>query len=178
MENNINLNRLAQITGWVPLYVDEEYTSYEYVQKIKKIESLCHVLKLYDNLSYENYLSTFDTIISVLPRALVRKIKQLTKRSDADNINSLIDLVCYEVEEYKNRTDYSKLYTYGILVGVDISKNGYEFCYTMPKTTKRNILSFIESKLPIDLAPILGRIKKIDYKIGYIKQNVSRQTQE
>lgn len=171
MENNINLNRLAQITGWIPLYVDEEYTSYEYVQRIKRIESLCHVLKLYDNLSYDNYLSTFDTIISVLPRKLIKKIKKLTKHSDADNINSLIDLVCYEVEEYRNRTDYNKLFTYGTLVGVDIAKSGYEFCYIMPKSMKRNILSFIESKLPIDLAPILGKIKKIDYKIGYIKQN-------
>lgn len=171
MNNNINLHKLAQIVGWVPLYVDEEYTSYEYIQRVKRIENLCHVLKLYDKLTYTNYLSTFDTIISVLPRDLVKKIKKLTKRSDPENINSLIDLVCYEVEEYRNKTDYNKLYTYGNLVGVDISQSGYDFCYVMPKNIMRNILSFIESKLPINLAPVLGKIKKLDYKIGYIKQH-------
>lgn len=171
MNSKIDLHKLAQITGWVPLYVDEEYTSYEYIQKVKNIESLCHVLKLYDSLNFDNYLPTFDTIISVLPKPLIKKIKKLTKHTDPENISSLIDLVCYEIEEFRNQTDYNKLFTYGTLVGVDISKHGYDFCYIMPKSMKRNILSFIESSLPIDLAPILGKIKKIDYKIGYIKQN-------
>lgn len=174
MGKYIDLHKLAQTVGWVPLYVDEEYTSYEYMQKVKHIESLCHVLKLYDDLTYENYLSTFDTIISVLPKELIKKIKKLTKKSDPETINNLLDLVCYEVEEYRNKTDYNKLFTYGTLVGVDISKSGYDFCYTMPKSVKRNILSFIESKLPINLAPILGKIKKLDYKIGYVKQNGSK----
>lgn len=171
MKKHIDLHKLAQTVGWVPLYVDEEYTSYEYIQKVQKIESLCHVLKLYDDLTYSNYTSTFETIISVLPKELIKKIKKLTKRSDPENINSLLDLVCYEVEEYRNKTDYNKLFTYGTLVGVDITQSGYDFCYIMPKSTKRNILSFIESKLPIDLAPVLGKIKKLDYKIGYIKQH-------
>ncbi len=170
MSKNIDLHKLAQTVGWVALYVDEGYTSYEYYKRVKNIESLCHVLKLYDDLTYENYLSTFNTIIDVLPKKLVKKIKKLTKKSDPENISSILDLACYEVEEYRNKTDYYKLFTYGTLVGVDISKSGYEFCYDMPKSVKRNILSFIESKLPINLAPILGKIKKLDYKIGYVKQ--------
>ena len=80
MSKYIDLHKLAQTVGWVPLYVDEEYTSYEYIQKVKNIESFCHVLKLYDDLTYLNYMSTFDTIISVLPKELVKKIKKLTKR--------------------------------------------------------------------------------------------------
>ena len=168
---NIDLHKLAQTVGWTALYVDEDYTSYEYMQKVKNIECLCHVLKLYDDLTYENYYSTFETIIGVLPKDLVKKIKKLTKKSDPENINSLIDLVCYEVEEYRLKTTYNKLFTYGTLVGLDISDKGYKFCYDMTKSEERKILSLIESSLPIDLAPILGKIKKIDYKIGYIKQH-------
>jgi hypothetical protein len=54
---------------------------------------------------------------------------------------------------------------------VDIEEQGYKFCYDMPKAQKRKILSLIECNLPVELAPTLGKIKKIDYKIGYIKQN-------
>lgn len=168
---NIDLHKLAQTVGWIQLYVDEDYTSYEYNQRVKNIESLCHVLKLYDDLTYDNYFSTFETIISVLPKDLIKKIKKLTKKSDPENINSLLDLVCYEVEEYRQKTTYNKLFNYGCLVGIDISKLGYKFVYTMNKPLERKILSLIESSLPIDLAPVLGKIKKIDYKIGYIKQH-------
>ena len=174
MKKYIDLHKLAQIVGWTALYVDEDYTSYEYYKRVKNIESLCHVLKIYDDLTYENYLSTFYTIINVLPKGLIRKIKKLTKKSDPESIHNVIDLACYEVEEYRNKTDYNKLFTYGTLVGVDISKSGYEFCYEMSKSQKRDILSFIESRLDIDLAPVLGKIKKLDYKIGYAKQHISK----
>lgn len=171
MSKTIDLHKLALTVGWQPLYVDDDYTSYEYVQKIKNIESLCHVLKLYDYLTYTNYLPTFETIIGVLPKKLVTKIKKLTKHSDEENILSLLDLACWEVEEYRKKTTYNKLFTYGTLVGLDISDCGYKFSYDMTKAQTRNILSFIESKLPIDLSLTLGKIKKLDYKIGYVKQH-------
>ena len=171
MSNNVDLHHLAETVGWIPRYVDEGYTSYEYIERIGNIESLCHVLKLYDDLVYENYLSTFDAIIEVLPKELIKKIKKLTKKCDKANISSVIDLAAYEVEEYRLKTTYHKLFDYGCLLGVDISKEGYQFCYKMNKNQERQILSLIESNLPIDLAPVLGKIKKIDYKIGYVKQH-------
>ena len=171
MTKYIDLHKLAETVGWQPVYVDEGYTSYEYLEKVRNIECLCHVLKLYDDLVYETYLQTFETIINVLPKELIKKIKKLTKKCDPANIESVMDLACYEVEEYRQKTIYNKLFNYGCLLGVDIDKLGYHFTYTMNKKEMRNILSLIESNLPLDLAPILGKIKKLDYKIGYVKQN-------
>ncbi len=167
----IDLNSLAQMVGWTAVYKDNGYTSYEYIQKIKNIESLCHVLKLYDNLDFSNYYSTFETIIEVLPKKLNKKIKKLTKNVDEANIANILDLAKYEVDEYRKNSTYNKLYTYGKLVGVDIQKEGYDFSYNISKQNERKILSMIESTLSVELAPVLGKLKKLDYKIGYIKQN-------
>ena len=171
MQDNIDLHKLAETVGWQATYVDEGYTGYEYVKNVKNIESLCHVLKLYDDLVYENYKQTFDAIIEVLPKKLVKKIKKLTQKCDPTNINNVLDLACYEVQEYRLQTAYNKLFNYGCQVGIDISEHGYLFQYEMTKKEQRKILSFIESKLPISVAPKLGKIKKIDYKIAYAKQN-------
>lgn len=171
MQDHIDLHRLAETVGWVPTYVDEGYTGYEYIENVKNIESLCHVLKLYDDLTYQTYLPTFEAIIEVLPKKLTKKIKKLTKKCDEQNINNVLDLAAYEVQEYRLKTTYNKLYEYGCLVGIDISSKGYPFQYEMTKKEKRKILSFIESSLPVELAPKLGKIKKLDYKIGYVKQN-------
>ena len=162
---------MAETVGWVPTYVDEGYTGYEYVENVKNIESLCHVLKLYDDLTYQTYLPTFEAIIEVLPKKLIKKIKKLTKKCDEQNINNVLDLASYEVQEYRLKTTYNKLFEYGCLVGIDISSRGYPFQYEMNKKQKRKILSYIESSLPVELAPKLGKIKKLDYKIGYVKQN-------
>lgn len=171
MTQKVDLHALAQMVGWTAVYVDDGYTSYEYIQKVKNIESLCHVLKLYDDLDFTNYYSTFETIISVLPKKLIKKIKKLTKKCDEQNIVNVLDLACFEIETFRNNSTYNKLYTYGNMVGVDITKHGYYFVYTMSKPAERKILSLIESSLPVDLAPTLGKLKKLDYKIGYIKQN-------
>lgn len=171
MTEKIDLHGLAQVVGWSPVYVDDGYTSYEYITKIKNIESLCHILKLYDNLDYLNYQQTFETIIEVLPKNLRKKVKKLTRKTDEQNIKSVLDLALYEVEEYRKNSTYNKLYTYGKMVGVDITKHGYNFEYILDKQTERKILSLIESSLSVDLAPILGKLKKLDYKIAYIKQN-------
>ena len=171
MQDHIDLHHLAETVGWVPTYVDEGYTGYEYVQNIKNIESLCHVLKLYDDLTYQTYLPAFEAIIEVLPKKLIKKIKKLTKKCDEQNINNVLDLAAYEVQEYRLKTAYNKLFEYGSLVGVDITKHGYQFQYEMSRKQERIILSLIESSLPVELAPKLGKIKKLDYKIGYARQN-------
>ena len=60
---------------------------------------------------------------------------------------------------------------YGDLVGVNIEDYGYYFTYNMSNKKYRQILSLIESKLSVNEAPIVGKIKRIEYKIGYMKQN-------
>ncbi len=170
-DKKVDLHKLAGAVGWQPLYVDDGYTCYEYVQKIRNIESLCHVLQIKDDLTYQTYLPTFLAIVAVLPPKLQKKVKKLTKKSSEEKIDSVLDLACYAVEEFKGKCEYTKLQEYGNLVGVDITKQGYQFSYYLPKNVRSQILSLIESSLPVTLAPTLGKIKKVEYKIGHIKQH-------
>jgi len=57
------------------------------------------------------------------------------------------------------------------LLGVDIEQFGYSFKYNLNKKEYNDILARIEQALPMEYAPVLGKIKKLDYKIGYIKNN-------
>ena len=107
----------------------------------------------------------------VLPKELKCKVKKLIKKKDEKNIGNIIDLLCYTIAEFRNKTKFSMLKEYGDYVGVDIEKYGYYFTYKMSKATYRKILSLIESKLSIEEAPIIGKIRKLEYKIGYMKQN-------
>ena len=75
------------------------------------------------------------------------------------------------IEEYRKATDFTKLEEYGKLLGVDIYSLGYSFEYKLKKYKRSEILSQIEVHLPMELAPILGKIRKLDYKIAYIKNN-------
>lgn len=175
MQNKkVDLHKLALTVGWQPLYVDDGYTCYEYVKKVRGVESLCHVLQLKDDLTYDTITPTFSAIVGVLPVKLQRKIKKLSKKCSDQEIDNVLDLICWTVQTHKDQCDYCRLAEYGSLVGVDIASHGYEFSYDLPKTTKSEILSLIESSLPVDLAPILGKMKKLDYKIGYIKQNYTK----
>ena len=71
---------------------------------------------------------------------------------------------------YKNKTKYNQLKEYGELVGINIEEYGYFFTYKMPKKKYQDALALIESKLDVNDALILGNMKKIEYKIGYMKQ--------
>ena len=67
---------------------------------------------------------------------------------------------------------------YADIVGVDIEKHGYYFTYKMSKGTYSKILALIESKLSVEDALVVGKIRKIEYKIGYVKQNRKRKKAE
>ena len=66
---------------------------------------------------------------------------------------------------------------YGDLIGVDIEEHGYYFSYKIPKKKYLKSISLVESKLPVEDAPIIGKIKKLEYKISYIKQNKNFENQ-
>ena len=167
----IDLHKLALTVGFEVVCVDDDYTNYEYMVRLRDIESMSYILKIKNVISYEDVDDILQSIMIVLPKPLRKKVKKLVRKKDEKNIENIIDLLCFTISEYRNKTKYSLLKEYGLYVGVDIEKFGYFFTYKMPKSTYRKIISLIESKLPIEEAPIVGRIRKIEYKIGYVKQN-------
>lgn len=172
----IDLHKLALTVGFEVVCVDEEYTDYEYMVRIRDIESMSYALKIKNDIKFEDVDNILQSIIIVLPSDLRRKIKKLTKKKDEENVENIIDLVCYTVEEYKSKTNYSLLKEYAELVGVNLEEHGYYFSYNLNKKVYNKILSLIESKLSVDIAPIVGRIRKLEYKIGYLRQNQEIQT--
>ena len=72
--------------------------------------------------------------------------------------------VLYDLEEYS-------LKEYGDLVGLNIEDYGYYFTFNLSKKKARTIMALIESKLDLNDALVLGKMRKLEYKIGYMKQN-------
>ena len=167
----IDLHNLALTVGFEVVCVDDDYTNYEYMIALRDIESMSYVLKIKNKIAYSDVENILQSIILVLPTRLRLKIKRLARKRDENNIDNIIDLLCFTISEYKSKTKYSLLKEYGDLVGVDIEKYGYYFNYKMSNKKYYEILALIESKLELDDALILGKIKKIEYKIGYMKQN-------
>ena len=165
------MHKLALTVGFEVVCVDDDFTNYEYMVRIRDIESVSYVLKIKNEIEFEDVDNILQSIVIMLPKDLRRKIKKLARKKDEQNIDNIIDLLCYTIDEYKSKTKYSLLKEYGDLVGVNIEDYGYYFTYNMSNKKYRQILSLIESKLSVDEAPIVGKIKRIEYKIGYMKQN-------
>ena len=167
----IDLHKLALTVGFEVVCVDDDFTNYEYMIRIRDIESMSYVLQIKNHIEFLDVDNILQSIIIVLPADLRRKIKKLTKKTDENNIDNIIDLLCFTVEEYKSRTKYNLLNEYAKLVGVDLEDNGHYFTYKMSSKKYREIMALIESKLSVDVAPIIGKMRKIEYKIGYMKQH-------
>ncbi len=168
----IDLHKFALTVGFEVVCVDDTHTNYEYMVRIRDIESMSYVLQIKNNIEFSDIDEILQSIIIVLPSKLKRKVQKLMKHRDENNIDNIIDLLCYTVTEYRSKTEYSQLKEYGDLVGINIEDFGYYFTYKLSKEKYRKIVSLIESKLSIEQAPIVGRIKKLEYKIGYVKQNI------
>lgn len=167
----IDLHKLALIVGFEVVCVDDDYTNYEYMVRLRDIESMSYILKIKNDIAFSDVDNILQSIVIVLPTELRRKIRKLTRKKDENNIENIIDLLCFTVSEYRSKTKYSLLKEYGDLVGINIEDYGYYFSYKMSKSMYHRILSLIESKLSIEEAPIVGKIRRIEYKIGYMKQN-------
>lgn len=167
----IDLHKLALIVGFEVVCVDDDFTNYEYMVRIRDIESMSYILKIKNKIGFEDVDNILASIIIVLPNELRKKIKKLTRKKDEKNIESIIDLLCYTITEYKSKTKYSLLSEYACLLGVNLEKNGYYFTYKLSRKKERQIIALIESKLSVEQAPILGKMHKLEYKIGYLKQN-------
>jgi hypothetical protein len=173
--SRIDLHKLALAVGFEVVCVDEAYTNYEYMVRIRDIESVSYVINIKNDIEFEDVDNILQSIIIMLPPKLRRKIKKLSRKKDENNIDNIIDLLCYTIDEYKQKTKYSLLKEYGDLVGVNIEDYGYYFTYNLKNKKYGQILSLIESKLSVDDALIVGKIKKIEYKIGYMKQRAKQE---
>lgn len=167
----IDLHKLALTVGFEVVCVDDDYTNYEYMVTLQDIESMSYVLKIKNEIAYSDVENILQSIILVLPTKLRLKVKRLAKKRDENNIDNIIDLLCFTISEYRNKTKYNILKEYGELVGVNLEANGYYFTYNMSKKKYSDALALIESKLDVNDALVLGKMKKIEYKIGYLKQN-------
>ena len=167
----IDLHKLALTVGFEVVCVDDDYTNYEYMIRLKDIESMSYVLKIKNEILFADVENILQSIIIVLPKELRSKIKRLARKKDESNIDNIIDLLCFTISEFKNKTKYSLLKEYGDLVGLNIEDYGYYFTFNLPKKKARAIMALIESKLDLNDALILGKMRKLEYKIGYMKQN-------
>lgn len=166
-----SLHELATKVGFEIVNVDDGFINYEFNEKISGVESVSYIIKVEDNPSEYKANITFDAIINVLPKKLKKRIYKLVKNSNISEDSKSIELVMFAVDEYRVKCDYNRLKEYGALLGVDIEKLGYMFTYNLSKKDFRHILAKIEQALPMEYAPVLGKIKKIDYKIGFVKNN-------
>lgn len=165
-----NLHNLASTIGWEVVNVDEGFINYEYVLKTGDVGSLSYIVRISENNSDAYFNETFEALIQILPKKFQKKLHKLIKSS---KVKDSLEVIIFAIEEYRQKTDFNKLYTYGLLLGVDLYKEGYIFQYQLTKKDKIKILSRIENELPMELAPVLGKMKKLEYKIGYLKNRNS-----
>ena len=88
----IDLHKLALTVGFEVVCVDEDYTSYEYMIRIRDIESMSYVLQIKNHIEFLDVDNILQSIIIVLPTDLRRKIKKLTKKTDENNIENIIHI--------------------------------------------------------------------------------------
>lgn len=166
------LLELAKAIGWVAVNDDESAISLEYTRRINDFESIRHIFKLLTNLNDIEFLNALGALIDVLPRKLKKRIFKLLKNSDLNKKDDLIDLAIFAIVEYKAQSEYTKLEEYAALLKVDLAQLGYDYCYELTKKERNEILSKIEKVLPIEFLPQVGKIKKTEYKIGYVRVHV------
>lgn len=166
-----NLHDLALEVGFEVVNVEDGYTDYEYNEKLSSVESVSYIIKVVDNDEPENVVLTFEAIINVLPKKMKKRIHKLIRHSNIATDEKAVELVIFAVQEFKAKCGYTLLKEYGALLGVDIEALGYNFTYNLNKKDYRSCLAQIEAALPMKYAPVLGKIKRVEYKISYIKSN-------
>ena len=168
------LRDLAETIGWTFVNDDLDFTVYEYTHRVSKYEEISHIARIYEKPNEIMLYDILQTLKKVLPRRLKKKINKILKNIRIEDLPNVVEVVKFAIEEYKSKTDYARLAEYGNLLGLNLEEMGYKFKYVLKKREIQDITAKIENHLPIEFAPILGRIKKLDYKIAYIKSNLTR----
>lgn len=164
-----SLVELAYAIGWQKVADDKGFVSFEYKKDVSKSESVTYLLRIFDEQTNEDFFQTLFLINNVLPRSLKKIIKKITKKIKPEDIAGVVDVIKFAIDEYKKKTTYAKLKNYGKMLGVDIEKLGYEEEYETSHRKEMEILAKIEAHLPMELAPEVGTIRKIDYKMAYVR---------
>ena len=163
------LHELATAVGFEIVNVDDGFINYEFNEKISNIENVSYIVQVADSMPKEKYLLTFEAIVDVLPKKFRKRIYKIIKHTDIFEDEKINEVLLFAINEYRLHCPYNKLKEYGGLLDIDIEKLGYNFTYNLSKKDAKALLAKIEQALPMELSPVLGNIKKIDYKIGYLK---------
>lgn len=174
---NESLKDLATVIGWKLVNDDKGFSTYEYEVNVSKYENDSYIIRILDDPNELEIYEILLALIKVLPHRLKRKVNKLIGKFKVEDFGNLAEVAVFTIDEYKKSTDYAKLYEYGKIIGVDIEEKGYGFAYKLKKNKKAEILSVIEFNLPVELAPVLGKIRKIDYKIAYVKNSKNNRTE-
>ena len=168
---SVALKELAKTIGWKLVTDDKGFSLYEFEVHVSKYENDSYIVRILDEPNELEIVEMFYTVTKVLPHKLKVKVRKLINKFKIEDFANMCEIASFTVEEYKKHTDFYKLKEYGLILGVDIEELGYNFEYKLKKHKRSAILSVIEVNLPSELAPILGKIKKLDYKIAYVKNN-------
>lgn len=166
---NTGLKDLAKTIGWKLVNDDKGFSIYEYDINLSRYEKLSYIVRILENPDEFEVYEILMTLIKVLPKKLKKKLKKLVSKFKVSDIKNMLEVAVFTVDEYKNATDYAKLKEYGQILGVNIEEKGYKFEYNLKKNKKAEIMSVVELNLPMELAPTLGKLKKLDYKIAFVK---------
>lgn len=173
------LKELATAIGWTLVNDDKGFSTYEYEIIVSKYEHLSHVIRILDSPNELEIYEILITLTKVLPFKLRIKLNKLINKFKLEDFSNMVEVLIFTIEEYKTKTDYAKLKEYAGLIGVDIEKLGYAFEYKMRKKKKTEVIAVIEYNMPMEITPALGKIKKIEYKIAYVKNmhNLKKRTE-
>ena len=163
------LKELAKVVGWRLVNEDNGFCIFEYEVCVSKHENDMFIVRILDEPNELETRELLDAILKVLPYKLRRKTGRLLNKFKMEDFNNLVEVVCFTIDEFKKATDYAKLEEYGKILGVDLEQKGYKFQYILKKNIRSEIIALIEVNLPMELAPVLGKIRKIDYKIAYVR---------
>lgn len=163
------LKDLAKVVGWRLVNEDKGFCTYEYEIALNKHEHISHVVRILDEPNELEIYEILLSLIKVLPWKLKVKINKLISKVKTHELENVMEVVCFTIEEYKKKTEFYKLEEYAKLLGVDLQEKGFTYEYKLKKPRRAEILSHIEVNLPMELAPVLGKIRKTDYKIAYVK---------
>jgi len=163
------LLKLAELIGWQKHSEVEGFSNLEFTQRINDIEALKHLVKIGDVKTDAEFIDVFGSIINVLPKKLKKSIYKLTKNADINKKDDLLELVSFTIEEFKAQSEFTKLNEYAEVLGIDLNKLGYVYSYELTKKQRSEIIAKIESVLPLEILPQVGKIKKTEYKIGFVK---------
>ena len=169
-----DLITLAEVIGWQKVNDDKGYSLYEYRKAVNKFEEISHLVKLLDEPTDIEVYEMLLTLKNVLPYKLQRKLNKIIRNVKISSLPQIVEVISFTVDEYKQATKYSKLQQYGELLGVNLEDMGYKFMYKIPKKLQAEMLSKIELNLPMEITPTVGKIRKLDYKIAFLKKQNSK----